>query len=62
MYANETWYWVIGLNTQNIIIELRSRKENISLNQFKDSEIIQDIEHEIDIQLEDINDMIEAEK
>ena len=52
----------VDINTQNIITDLRSKKEELFTNIIEDFENLQDIEHQIDIELEEVNDMIEIEK
>ena len=53
---------MFNIDTQNIITELRLSKQDMLTNKFQDPELMQEIEHEIDIELENINDMIAIEK
>ena len=62
MQVHQKWSGSVDINTQNIIIDLRSKKEELFSNIIEDFENLQDIEHQIDIELEEVNDMIEIEK
>ena len=52
---------LIVIKTQNIISNLRSNRINLLSNGYLDSELLQDIHHQIDQELESINQSIQNE-